>query len=118
MLTIVRRAVFPLLFVLVGLVAIIYGTAFHAVPVLEDKTREVTKVVPPKPSPFPEMDMQQFKPPTFIKVKEPYTETISVSEPEMIRDATVGGIVLTDKRELKLKYSPSSGEKPPALCPT
>jgi hypothetical protein len=64
------------------------------------------------------MDMQQFKPPTFIKVKEPYTETISVSEPDMIRDATIGGIALNKKHELKRTYGEETGGKPPALCPT
>jgi hypothetical protein len=124
--TIVRRAVAPLLLIVAGVVAMIYGAAFHEVTVLEDREREKTEMVlepsAPEPSPFPGMDPNgmQFAPPKLKKKTTKYktVEPTVATEPELVRYATIDGIILTDKHELKLRYSPGSGEKPPALCPT
>jgi hypothetical protein len=119
MLTIIRRAVFPLLFILAGVAAIIYGAKFHFVPVLEDKQHDSTVMVPdifsPDSSPFPGMD-EPGGPPKFKKKTITVTseESVAVAEPDLIHDATIGGIAPNAKGELKRTYS----GKPPSLCPT
>jgi hypothetical protein len=119
MLITIRRAVLPLLLLIGGIAAIVYGVMFHNVPVLEDHESEISIQVPatfsPGRPPFPGMDMMN-GPPQFVKktVRKKSEEAIKLAEPALIRDATIGGIVLNDAGKLKRTYS----GKPPALCPT
>ena len=48
------------------------------------------------------------------KITEDYVELVEDSEPAIVRDVTVGGIMLLPNGHLKRTYS----GKPPALCPT
>jgi hypothetical protein len=67
------------------------------------------------PPPFP--GAQEFGgPPQFRKQTVQNTEvvTISISEPELIRDVTVGGVVLNKSHKIERTYS----GKAPSLCPT
>jgi hypothetical protein len=119
MLLILRRAVVPVLLVLGGIAAVIYGAKFHVLPVLEEHESEVTIEMPEPFSPmqpsFPGMAPPD-GPPQFRKktVKKITEEAIQLAEPAMIYDATIGGIALNEDHKLKRTYS----GKPPALCPT
>jgi hypothetical protein len=50
----------------------------------------------------------------FEKIKEDYDEAITEPESAIVRDVTVGGVMLVADGQLKRTYS----GKPPALCPT
>ena len=50
----------------------------------------------------------------FKKIKEDYVDVIVDSEWAIVRDVTVGGVMLLPNGHLKRTYS----GKPPALCPT
>jgi hypothetical protein len=115
----VRRGILPGLLLIGGLVSLIYGSRFHFVPVLTKETTEKTIDVPVPPSqippPFP--GAQEFGgPPQFRKqtVKSTELVTISVSEPALIRDVTVGGVALNKFHRIERTYS----GKAPSLCPT
>ncbi|MCC6125018.1 MAG: hypothetical protein IT426_08655 [Pirellulales bacterium] len=117
--TILRRAVLPLLSIIAGVAALVYGVRFHVLPVIEERESEITVNVPEPFSPmqpsFPGMDPQagppQFRKQTATKITE---EILPLAEPALIRDATIGGIVLSEARELKRTYRGA----PPLLCPT
>ena len=119
MFIILRRAVMPLLLIIVGVVSMVYGVKRHVLPVLEDRERETTVEVPEAFSPmrpsFPGMNPMG-GPPQFRKQTVTITseETIHLAEPALIRDATIGGIILTAAGKLKRTYSGT----PPSLCPT
>ena len=88
-------------------------------PVLTKETTEKTIDVPVAfsqiPPPFP--DGQGFGgPPQFRKQTIQNTEevTISVSEPDLIRDVTVGGVALNKSHKIERTYT----GKAPSLCPT
>ena len=119
MLIILRRAVAPLLLLLGGIAALVYGVTFHVLPVLEDREKEKSIPVPdvfaPMRPSFPGMDPMGGPPRMRMQtVKVTTEETIQLAEPAMIRDATIGGIVFNDAGKLKRTYS----GKPPSLCPT
>jgi hypothetical protein len=117
--TIIRRAVAPLLLIIGGIAAMVYGAKYHLLPVLEEHESEITLQVPDpfsmRQPPFPGMNPQggspQFRKKTVRKITE---ETILLAEPAMIFDATIGGLALNEEQKLKRTYS----GKPPALCPT
>ncbi|MGA2059714.1 MAG: hypothetical protein ABSG67_04475 [Thermoguttaceae bacterium] len=115
----VRRGILPGLLLIGGLVSLIYGSRFHFVPVLTTETTETTIDVPVQfsqiPPPFP--GAQEFGgPPQFRKQTEKITKevTITVSEPALIRDVTVGGVALNKSLKIERTYS----GKAPSLCPT
>ncbi len=115
----IRRVVLPGLLLIGGLASLIYGARFHYLPVLTKETKEKTIDVPAPfsqiPPPFP--GAQGFDgPPQFRKqtVKSTEEVTITVSEPAIIRDVTVGGVALNKFHELERTYS----GKAPSLCPT
>jgi hypothetical protein len=102
--------------VVIGAALIIYGRTYHRRSVLIE--REVT-VTPPAPAtqtavrPFP------FGPPPSPQTAPApvtYTAvlTLPLSEPDLIREATVGGLVRRPDGELKRTYA----DQPPEQCPT
>jgi hypothetical protein len=117
--TILRRAVLPLLSILAGVAALAYGVRFHVLPVIEEHESEISinmeESFPPMQPSFPGMDPRsgppRFRKQTVTKITE---EIIPLAEPALIRDATIGGIVLNEARALKRTYSGT----PPSLCPT
>jgi hypothetical protein len=116
MLTFIRRAVLPVLLVIGGLASLVYGVKFHVVPVLAEEKTEVSIDMPdPLQSSMP--GMQSFdEPPRMRKqtVERTVEVTINLSEPALIRDVTVGGVVLNKSGDIMRTYS----GKPPSLCPT
>ena len=119
---IIRRAIVPALLLIGGLASLIYGAIFHSVPLLEDHEIQATIEVPAEFAPPPggealPPDAAPFgEPLPFVKktVTRVETTTVQESEPVVMRDASVGGIVLLDSGELKRNYS----GKGPALCPS
>ncbi|MGD0654008.1 MAG: hypothetical protein ABSA16_06655 [Thermoguttaceae bacterium] len=117
--TLVRRGILPGLLIIVGLASLNYGSRFHFVPVLTEQKTEVTieipDISPQIPPPFPG-DQQFGGPPQIRKQTVQKTEevAINISEPDLVRDVTVGGVVLNKSHELKRTYS----GKAPSLCPT
>jgi hypothetical protein len=135
---IVRRSVVPVLLVIAGTLAIVEGVRYHPVTVLAEKTveRETTAVIDvPLPSPpgFSEGDPSSSdgpplpgdlpfaKPPMMKKtvtrvVEEVVDAPIIISELDLTRDVTVGGVVRLASGALKRTYGINS--KGPAVCPT
>jgi hypothetical protein len=131
MLIILRRAVVPLLLVIAGIAAVIYGVKYHVTTVLEERTSQVKIKVPGSFSPgrpsFPGMDPMGGMPEMVDKtVTKKSLEKIYLTDPAMIRDATIGGL-----RPVQLSKTSDDGKrtsewalmrtysgKPPSLCPT
>jgi len=85
-----------------GLVLVIYGARFHTRPVL----------VPQEAPPAPQQLFPLPGPPLPPQLLEP--QLIAESEPRLIRDVTVGGVVRLQTGEIQRTYA---GEAPTA-CPT
>jgi hypothetical protein len=135
---VIRRSIVPVLLVIAGTLAIVEGARFHPVSVLAEKTVErettVTIDVPlPQPPGIPEGDpsspdgpplpggMPFDQPPTIKKTVTRVVEVqvdlpIIISEPELTRDVTVGGVIRLASGALKRTYGTNS--KGPAVCPT
>ena len=114
---VIMRAVVPVLLLLGGIASLIYGARFHDTLVFEEKEIEEKIPVPFGMPPFAGPEAPPWaQPPGFTlrtdkhKVLVPYDQ----SEPTLIRDVTVGGVVLLDSGDLKRTYS----GKAPSLCPT
>jgi hypothetical protein len=124
--TIVRRAVVPAALVIGGVASLIYGAIYHSAPVFEEQETKTTIEIPtglPPPGsfgtvPLPNGGAPFGGPPLFFE-KKVVTRidlvTVVESEPELMREVSVGGIALLDSGELKRTYS---GGKGPALCPS
>jgi hypothetical protein len=114
---VVKRGLLPGLLMILGLASLIYGSRFHNEPVLTESTSEQTIEVP-------DMSVQTFpdgrgftSPPPMRKQTVQKTEevTIYLPEPAIVKDVSVGGLVLAAKSgQLKRTYS----GKAPSLCPT
>ncbi|MBN1345315.1 MAG: hypothetical protein JXQ73_21660 [Phycisphaerae bacterium] len=113
----VRKAAFlPLILILVGIGQVIYGAAFHAQPVLVEQ--EVDQPPPPPPFFTEGPDGQSYLPPPPPPPPlppEPEVMTLRQSEPSLIREVTVGGVIRLASGELMRTYS---GQEQPSLCPT
>jgi hypothetical protein len=105
--TIIRRAILPTILLFVGLASIVHGVKYHTITVFADEKSPVTIDVP---RPFPQ-GPPQFSNKTLQKTTE---VVINQSEPELIREVTVGGVALNESGKIKRTYS----GKPPSLCPT
>jgi hypothetical protein len=113
---VVRRAIVPGLLVLGGLASLVYGTMYHAEPVMEEQETTTTIDVPAAfiPGEFGR-DAFAVQPRSNKKtVTRVERVTKNASEPALIRDITVGGVALLDSGQLKRTYS----GKGPALCPS
>jgi hypothetical protein len=92
----------PGLLVLAGIALLVCGAAFHFTPVLVEEEQKAAPEVsqaapsPTEPSPAPTQ-----------------LQTIKESEPDLVREVTVGGVTL-DSGEIKRTYS----GKPLSKCPT
>jgi hypothetical protein len=121
----IRRAVLPLLLAIAGIAALVAGVGYHKIPVLVEK--ETTTTIDEQPMPLPGMLPGEPPPPDAPPMPPPIKRTITnidlvpltISEPELIRDVSVGGVVRETSGEYagKLKRT-YSGEAGPALCPT
>jgi hypothetical protein len=132
-----RRVMLPLLVLAVGVVVLVHGVKKHTAHVFEEQEIEIT--IAPPPTPFlqpggppgfggppgmggmpgfdgPPGAMPPFgaPPPELRKVKQKIF--VGKDEPEMaiVRDVTIGGLVLLDSGDLRRTYS----GQPPSLCPT
>jgi hypothetical protein len=135
---IVQRALVPIVLVGAGIALVVYGAAYHTVEVAEEQEIEI-EVEPPMPfgpefpgddpelggppgfgppgleppelaPPFPIVQ----PPPDFAKRQVKVLVTEVEREPVVIREVTIGGLVLLEPGTLERTYS----GKPPSLCPT
>lgn len=126
---VVRRAMLPILVLGVGVAALVYGVSARTAHVYEDKEIEIPIPVmmapgfggPPGMGGMPDFpgapsDMPAFGAPVPVIQKIKQTVAIGKDEPEMaiVRDVTIGGLMLLDSGALKRTYR---GEAP-KLCPT
>jgi hypothetical protein len=127
----IRRAIVPVLLAIAGVAALVEGVRYHKIPVFVEK--ETTKTIDVPPMPFPGMLPGEPSPPDGSPQGMPFAApqptkqtitqielaTLTISEPELIRDVSVGGVVRETAGELagQLKRT-YSGEAGPALCPT
>jgi hypothetical protein len=130
----IQRIVVPMLLLAGSTASLFYGAWRHSAPVVADQEKEVTIEIP---ADFPPVPGDQFPPmpgvepggppfpggnpfegpPAMIKktVKQIDRITKLESEPDLIREITVGGVERLASGELKQTYS---GDKGPSLCPT
>ena len=119
MLKIIQRAILPAMLLFLGIASLTFGVRHHAKTVFEDKEIEISIVPPDMPLPPSDFNgppnfMPPRLPPELQKVKRTIVVGKDAPEMAMIRDVTIGGLVLTEAGELKRTYS----GKPPSLCPT
>jgi len=116
---IVRRAILPALFLIGGVVAIVYGVSYHRVPVLVETESQTTMDAPleiPLPPSFGDNSPFGGPPAVVKKTVTRIDRSIKVeSEGTIVREVTVGGLALQDSGAIKRTYT---GDKGPALCPT
>jgi hypothetical protein len=117
---ILRRAIVPALLVILGLLAIAQGVLYHRIPVVVEEEIKTTIDLPlptPPASPDANSSSAPFVLPAMIKktVTRIEKSTLIISEPELTRDLTIGGVVLLASGGLKRTYSSGKG---PASCPT
>jgi hypothetical protein len=138
--TTILRAIVPLLLLVAGAAALMKGVLSHPIPVLiESETQKTVEVPnpalpvmppdgpvppdgPPSPDGQPPMPPEMpFGMPATIKktITVPEVVSIMISEPQLIRDVSIGGV----RRETTGEYAGQlkrtySGEAGPALCPS
>lgn len=125
----IKRTFVPGVLLLAGIASLVYGTAFHVVPVTEEQEIEKKIIVPTAFGPpgmgdpffaggFPEEessdDEDPFSSTPTRKVKVRVVKTYDQSEPSLVREVTFGGVVLLASGELRRTYSGT----PPSLCPS
>jgi hypothetical protein len=126
-----RRAIVPVLLAIVGVAAIVEGVRYHSIAVLIEEEKQVTIDVPvllppglpmggpplPDGSAMPEVP---FGGPTSVKRTITQTDLVAhlISEPELTRDVSVGGVVRETSGEYAGKLKRTYSGKGPALCPT
>ena len=140
----IHRVVLPVLLVLAGIASVIYGARFHRTTVVEEQETERSIPIdlpflpflpPPGPSaqgageppafpgappgeePPPFAGPSPFgPPPPFLTqvVKEVVQVPLDELEPKLVRDVTIGGLVLLESGKLMRTYSGT----PPSLCPS
>jgi hypothetical protein len=122
------RTVSPIALFLVGAALVVYGATSHVTRVLVEQETEPAessgpRAEPPSPfddGPWPPADPFSLNPPSEPAPSEadtaPQMEIVALFEPEpsLIRDVTVGGLMLLPDGDLKRTYVGA----PPAQCPT
>jgi hypothetical protein len=93
------------LLVVLGAAAIVYAAALHVVPVFVEQAK-------PAAPPAPAVEEGSAPAPQAAPAKELVAS--AESEPSLVREVTVGGVVRTPSGEIKRTYSGQA----PALCPT
>ncbi len=118
-----KRALVPVVLMLIGLGQLIYGAGFHSQSILIEQEPDAP---PPMPRRFeppsfigPDGGPADFAPPPFVDMppgapSPPKTELIALAEPQMIHEVTIGGLTRLDTGQLKRTYSGA----PPSGCPT
>jgi hypothetical protein len=108
----VLRAILSLALCVAGFVLVFYAVRGHQILVAQDREVEETITIPQPPTdpwlPPP--------PPLTQTIKKLLREAVAVREPELVKDLTIGGVVLLKSGELKRTYL--AGQEAPALCPT
>jgi hypothetical protein len=108
----VLRAILSLGLCAAGFVLVFYAVRGHKIAVAQDREVEETITIPQPPTdpwlPPP--------PPLTQTITKLLRETSMVPEPALVKDVTIGGVVLLASGELKRTYK--AGEETPALCPT
>ena len=96
------RCIFaPALLILAGLAMLIYGITFNSATVVAEKEADKTSVqTAPDDKPY-SYQIESF-------------QTLQLSEPQVTRDVTVGGLVRLSTGTIKRTYT----GKPDLLCPT
>ena len=124
----IKRLLIVIVLLAAGAASLLYGAMHHRVTVEVQKEREIlipaARQTIPDAIAFPPPGMpDEFgsppPPPRPMEIKmETVTETYTVdeeqSEPTMVWQATIGGVMRLANGQLKRTYS----GKPPALCPT
>jgi hypothetical protein len=107
----VSRLLAPILAVLIGVGALIFGLGFHSRTVSFDERIELE----PPPVPIDPFTGEPIGPPP-----EPVTitETREVNEPEarLVSEVTRGGVERREDGRIARTYT--AGEEPPSQCPT
>ena len=124
MLAILQRLVLPVLLIVAGAAAVIYGVKYHSTPVFEEIEVEKSVMVP---APFPAFPPPgQFSPlgegapfpdaPPLVSKLVTLKDQKSVPEfePALVREVTFGGVALGESGKLWRTYTGA----PPSLCPT
>jgi hypothetical protein len=131
---IVRRALLPLLVLSVGVAVLVHGVQQHTAHVFVEKEIEIDLVPPGFANPGmppgfggppglggapgfpgPPGGMPAFgAPPPSQKLKQKVLVGNDEPETAIVRDVTIGGLVLLSSGELKRTYTGA----PPSLCPT
>ena len=86
-----------------GMVLILFGAGFHKKTVLIPEEKKAPPVQLP----------EAFLPAPPSPPGAEFTQGVE-TEPQLIREVTVGGVTLSDAGEIKRTYA----GKPPSLCPT
>jgi hypothetical protein len=115
--TIMTRAVVPGVLLVGGIASLIYGARFHDTPVFEEKEIEEKISVPFAMPPFAGPETPPWEQPPELALRTEKRKVLvsyDQSEPVLIRDVTVGGVVVLASGDLMRTYS----GKLPTLCPT
>ena len=129
---IIQRGIMPILLLAGGVAALGYGVKYHIRPVFVEQEIEIS-LAPPQLPPMapgagppgfgpppgfggPPGGMSPFgaAPPELQKVKQKVLVGQDDLELALVRDVTIGGLVLLGSGEMKRTYS----GQPPSLCPT
>jgi hypothetical protein len=124
MLAILQRLVLPVLLIVAGAAAVIYGVKYHSTQVFEETEVEKSVMVP---APFPAFPPPgQFSPlgegapfpdgPPMVSKRVTFRAQYSKAqfEPALVREVTFGGVTLRESGDLWRTYTGT----PPSLCPT
>ncbi|MFZ5831871.1 MAG: hypothetical protein ACOY3P_17430 [Planctomycetota bacterium] len=126
MLTVLTRAIVPVLLLAGGIALMAFGSLWNSVPVVEEREEEKTIEVPQpfSPPPFAPPGMGPGGPgPSFMPpppppirktVKVLLRTTTDTREPQLVREITFGGVIRLANGELKRTYTGHA----PSLCPT
>ena len=105
------RRILPGLLILAGIAFVVYGAAFHLIPVL---VKQDQRPAAPAPSLQLALPLAGLAVPVTPSPPQDEFKTISVSEPGLVKDVTVGGATRTASGQVKRTYT----GKPLSLCPT
>lgn len=120
------RILLPVLLLVAGVCALVYGAGVRSVPILAEVMVEKEETIYERPSvpwqgnrgPGQPGPMLPPPPPRPRKVKKQVAQEQiqATGEPRIIREVTVGGLARLQDGRIRLTYR--AGEDGPALCPT
>lgn len=103
--------VVPILLLLAGTASIVVGVKLHAMPVL---AQIENKQAAPKDLPAGSRPLWMQQGPAGPQAPSYIATLLKETEPQLIREVTVGGVTLADGGQIKRTYSGDT----PSLCPT